>query len=100
MSTRWSMSSSGRASDGRDPQIFSVGGYSTQQIALRRAIGMGFDVDEMIRVNVKSALYGMQAIVPYFVERGRRRHVAEDRRVGRRHRSIAGIRRTTGARKS
>jgi peptide/nickel transport system substrate-binding protein len=27
-----------------------VGGYSTQQIALRRAIGMGFDVDEMIRV--------------------------------------------------
>ena len=28
------------------------------------------DVDEMIAVNVKSALYGMQAIVPYFVERG------------------------------
>jgi ABC-type transport system substrate-binding protein len=28
----------------------TVGGYSTQQIALRRAIGMGFDVDEMIRV--------------------------------------------------
>lgn len=27
-----------------------VGGYSTQQVALRRAIGMGFDVDEMIRV--------------------------------------------------
>jgi len=27
-----------------------VGGYSTQRIALRRAIGMGFDVDEMIRV--------------------------------------------------
>jgi ABC-type transport system substrate-binding protein len=27
-----------------------VGGYSTQQIALRRAIGMGFDVDELIRV--------------------------------------------------
>ncbi|HLX31103.1 MAG TPA: ABC transporter substrate-binding protein [Casimicrobiaceae bacterium] len=27
-----------------------VGGYSTAQIALRRAIGMGFDVDEMIRV--------------------------------------------------
>jgi ABC-type transport system substrate-binding protein len=27
-----------------------VGGYSTQQIALRRAIGMGFNVDEMIRV--------------------------------------------------
>ena len=28
----------------------TVGGYTTQQIALRRAIGMGFDVDEMIRV--------------------------------------------------
>jgi len=28
----------------------AVGGYSTQQIALRRAIGMGFDVDEIIRV--------------------------------------------------
>ena len=28
----------------------AVGGYSTQQIALRRAIGMGFDVDEVIRV--------------------------------------------------
>ena len=29
------------------------------------------DVDEMMSVNVKSALYGMQAIVPHFVERGR-----------------------------
>jgi short-subunit dehydrogenase len=28
------------------------------------------DVDEMIDVNVKSALYGMQAIVPHFQERG------------------------------
>jgi NADP-dependent 3-hydroxy acid dehydrogenase YdfG len=28
------------------------------------------DVDEMVSVNVKSALYGMQAIVPHFVERG------------------------------
>ena len=28
------------------------------------------DVDEMVAVNVKSALYGMQAIVPYFMERG------------------------------
>lgn len=28
------------------------------------------DVDEMMSVNVKSALYGMQAIVPHFVERG------------------------------
>jgi|ERR1041385_1880530 NADP-dependent 3-hydroxy acid dehydrogenase YdfG len=29
------------------------------------------DVDEMIAVNVKSALYGMQAITPHFIERGR-----------------------------
>ena len=28
------------------------------------------DVDEMISVNVKSALYGMQAIAPYFQQRG------------------------------
>jgi short-subunit dehydrogenase len=27
------------------------------------------DVDEMISVNVKSALYGMQAVVPHFIER-------------------------------
>ena len=29
------------------------------------------DLDEMMAVNVKSALYGMQAVVPYFVKRGR-----------------------------
>ena len=29
------------------------------------------DVDEMIAVNLRSVLYGMQAIVPYFVERDR-----------------------------
>ena len=29
------------------------------------------DLDEMMAVNVKSALYGMQAITPHFVERGR-----------------------------
>src|SRR5689334_13697657 len=29
------------------------------------------DLDEMMTVNVKSALYGMQAIVPHFQERGR-----------------------------
>jgi short-subunit dehydrogenase len=29
------------------------------------------ELDEMMRVNVKSALYGMQAIVPYFLQRGR-----------------------------
>jgi len=28
------------------------------------------DFDEMMTVNVKSALYGMQAVVPYFIERG------------------------------
>ena len=29
------------------------------------------DIDDMILMNVKSALYGMQAVVPHFVERGR-----------------------------
>jgi NADP-dependent 3-hydroxy acid dehydrogenase YdfG len=29
------------------------------------------DLDEMMLINVKSALYGMQAVVPYFIERGR-----------------------------
>lgn len=28
------------------------------------------DLDEMMLINVKSALYGMQVIVPYFIERG------------------------------
>jgi short-subunit dehydrogenase len=28
------------------------------------------DFDEMMAVNVKSALYGMQAIIPHFIERG------------------------------
>ncbi|MBI3504291.1 MAG: SDR family NAD(P)-dependent oxidoreductase [Proteobacteria bacterium] len=28
------------------------------------------DIDEMMRVNVKSVLYGMQAVVPHFQERG------------------------------
>ena len=29
------------------------------------------NIDEMIRVNVKSALYGMQAVLPHFTARGR-----------------------------
>ncbi len=29
------------------------------------------ELDQMVLINVKSALYGMQAIVPHFVERGR-----------------------------
>ena len=29
------------------------------------------DVDDMININVKSALYGIQAAVPHFIERGR-----------------------------
>src|SRR5438067_6700479 len=29
------------------------------------------EVDEMMTVNVKSALYGMQAVLPHFIERGR-----------------------------
>jgi short-subunit dehydrogenase len=30
----------------------------------------GEDIDDMIRLNVKSALYGMQAVLPHFKERG------------------------------
>jgi NADP-dependent 3-hydroxy acid dehydrogenase YdfG len=29
------------------------------------------DIDEMVRVNVKSALYGMQEVLPHFKQRGR-----------------------------
>jgi NADP-dependent 3-hydroxy acid dehydrogenase YdfG len=29
------------------------------------------DVDEIVRLNVKSALYGMQEVLPHFLERGR-----------------------------
>lgn len=29
------------------------------------------DIDEMMRINVKSALYGMQAVLPHFRQRGR-----------------------------
>jgi short-subunit dehydrogenase len=29
------------------------------------------DIDQMMTVNLKSALYGMQAVVPHFIERGR-----------------------------
>ncbi len=29
------------------------------------------DIDQMVLINVKSALYGMQTIVPHFVQRGR-----------------------------
>jgi NAD(P)-dependent dehydrogenase (short-subunit alcohol dehydrogenase family) len=29
------------------------------------------DIDEMMAVNLKSVVYGMQAIIPYFIERGR-----------------------------
>ena len=39
---------------------------------LRSAIELSDeDIDEMMSVNVKSALYGMQAIVPHFRQRGR-----------------------------
>lgn len=35
----------------------------------------GAELDEMIDVNVKSALYGIQAVVPYFIKRGGAGHV-------------------------
>ena len=42
-----------------------VGGYSNAQVALRRAIGMGFDIDELIRVlYAGSALPANQLLPP------------------------------------
>jgi NADP-dependent 3-hydroxy acid dehydrogenase YdfG len=41
------------------------------------------DVDDMMRVNVKSALYGMQEILPHFRERGRGQIVNVSSMLGR-----------------
>lgn len=41
------------------------------------------DLDEMIRDNVKSALYGMQAILPHFKERGRGQIINVSSMLGR-----------------
>ena len=41
------------------------------------------DIDDMIRVNVKSALYGMQEILPHFRERGRGQVVNVSSMLGR-----------------
>jgi ABC-type transport system substrate-binding protein len=45
----------------RDPV---VGGYTPEKIALRRAIGMGFDVDEQIRVLAKGRAVPAKGPVP------------------------------------
>jgi len=41
-----------------------VGGYTREKIALRRAIGMGYDVDEFIRVILKGRAVPAQSPVP------------------------------------
>ncbi|MCL4866387.1 MAG: SDR family oxidoreductase [Gemmatimonadales bacterium] len=41
------------------------------------------DIDAMVRVNVKSALYGMQAIVPYFQARGAGQVITVSSTLGR-----------------
>lgn len=41
------------------------------------------DIDDMMRVNVKSALYGMQEILPHFRERGRGQMVNVSSMLGR-----------------
>jgi NADP-dependent 3-hydroxy acid dehydrogenase YdfG len=41
------------------------------------------DIDEMMRVNVKSALYGMQAVLPHFKERGKGQVVNVSSMLGR-----------------
>jgi NADP-dependent 3-hydroxy acid dehydrogenase YdfG len=41
------------------------------------------DIDDMVRVNVKSALYGMQEVLPHFKERGRGHVVNVSSMLGR-----------------
>jgi NADP-dependent 3-hydroxy acid dehydrogenase YdfG len=41
------------------------------------------DVDDMMRVNVKSALYGMQEVLPHFKERGRGQVINVSSMLGR-----------------
>ena len=41
------------------------------------------DIDEMIAVNLKSALYGIQAIVPHFMERGQGQIINVSSMLGR-----------------
>ncbi|MFN7982196.1 MAG: SDR family oxidoreductase [Vicinamibacterales bacterium] len=41
------------------------------------------DIDEMIRVNVKSALYGMQEVLPHFKQRGRGQVINVSSMLGR-----------------
>jgi short-subunit dehydrogenase len=41
------------------------------------------DIDEMMAVNVKSALYGMQAIIPHFKERGQGQLINVSSMLGR-----------------
>ncbi|TMH59600.1 MAG: bicyclomycin resistance protein, partial [Betaproteobacteria bacterium] len=41
-----------------------VGGYTPEKIALRRAIGMGFNVDEFIRVLFRGRAVPAQGPVP------------------------------------
>lgn len=55
-----------RAFGGIDVWINNAGrGISRSVLDLTDA-----DLDEMMQINVKSALYGIQAIVPHFIERG------------------------------
>ena len=42
------------------------------------------DIDDMMRVNVKSALYGMQAVLPHFTSRGRGHLINVSSVLGRR----------------
>jgi oligopeptide transport system substrate-binding protein len=41
-----------------------VGGYSPEKVALRRAIGMGYDVSEWIRVILKGRAVAAKSVVP------------------------------------
>jgi ABC-type transport system substrate-binding protein len=41
-----------------------VGGYTPERIALRRAIGLAFDIDAMIRINARGQAIAAQSVLP------------------------------------
>jgi NADP-dependent 3-hydroxy acid dehydrogenase YdfG len=68
------------AAEGRIDAIVNNAGRGISRLASELT---DEDVDEMITVNVKSVLYGMQAVLPHFKERGRGHIVNVSSMLGR-----------------
>ena len=47
-----------------------LGVHSRLRYGSRLSLPLDDDIDTMVAINVKAALYGMQAIIPHFIERG------------------------------